>query len=140
MKVFIADDAPSIRSRLIKLLSEQSEVQVVGQSGDATEALETIRRLKPDAVILAIHMYGGSGIDLLKTIRKEQPAMLIIMLTNSAYTQYRNKCLQVGADFFFDKSNEFDQVVSIFKRTTRNSDKRPMAYSAYVHGASGGRA
>jgi len=82
----------------------------VGQAEDAPTSLDAIRQTQPDVVILDIRMPGGSGIDVLRTLKKMTPAPAVIMLTNFAYVQYRTKCEEAGADFFFDKSTEFDKV------------------------------
>ena len=111
--VFIVDDSAVVRERLIQLIAEIPGVQVVGQAEIAFEAIAAIRRLKPAFVVLDISMPGGSGMYVLETIKREQPAPEVIMLTNFASEQYRQKCLQLGADYFFDKSTEFGKVLEI---------------------------
>ena len=71
---------------------------------------------KPDVVILDIRMPDGSGIDVLQTIKQGEPAPAVIVLTNYPYPAYRQKCLQAGADFFLDKSTEFDQIPELIER------------------------
>ena len=111
-KVFVADDSPVVRERLISLLTELPNVEVVGETGAAMDAIDSIRRLKPTAVVLDISMPGG-GMFVLETIKKEDQAPLVIMLTNFANEPYRRRCLQLGADYFFDKSSEFDKVIDV---------------------------
>src|SRR5687767_144782 len=106
-KVFVADDSPIVRERLISLLRELPNVEIVGETGAAVEAIDSIRRLKPTAVVLDISMPGGGGISVLESIKKEAKAPMVIMLTNFSNEPYRRRCLQLGADYFFDKSNEF---------------------------------
>lgn len=123
MKVFVADDSPAVRIRVIKLLSEIKGVEVIGQAGDAPEALEAIRRLKPDALILDIHMPSGSGIDILRETQQEPSPPLAIMLTNYPYAQYRERCMRAGASYFFDKSNEFEKIADVFRRLIEQSEQ-----------------
>ncbi len=114
MKVLIADDSQVVRERLISMLSELTEIEIIGEARDSTEAIDAIYRLKPDVVIMDIRMPGGSGIDVLRAIKKEHQAMpKVIMLTNFPYSQYRKKCMDAGADFFFDKSSEFEDVAKV---------------------------
>lgn len=113
MKIFIADDSAIVRERLIEIISELKGIDIIGQAGDVAEALESIRNLRPDAVILDIQMPNGSGIDVLENIKKEVPAPLVIILTNYPYPQYQKKCMDAGADFFFDKSTEFEKVMKV---------------------------
>jgi DNA-binding NarL/FixJ family response regulator len=112
--VFIADDSRIVRERLVTMLDELAEVEIVGQAENVAEAISAIRIVKPDVVILDIRMPGGSGIDVLQEIKQDEVAPMIIMLTNYPYPAYRQKCLQAGADFFLDKSTEFDQIPYLF--------------------------
>jgi DNA-binding NarL/FixJ family response regulator len=118
-KVFVADDSPMVRERLISLLGELPNVEIVGQTGAALEAIDSIRRLKPNAVVLDISMPGGGGMSVLETIKKEDQAPMVIMLTNFANEPYRRRCFQLGADYFFDKSNEFEKVIEVLGEPRR---------------------
>jgi len=119
IKVFIADDSLIVREHLVTMLEELAGIEVVGQAENVAEAISAIRILKPDAVILDIRMPGGSGIDVLQNIKQDDLAVLVIVLTNYPYPVYRQKCLQAGADFFLDKSTEFDQIPELFERFKR---------------------
>lgn len=115
MRIFIADDSSIIRGRLVDLLAELEEIEIIGQAENCLEATAAIRELEPDAVILDIRMPGGTGIDVLRSIKKKQSAPLVIVLTNYPYPQYQKKCMDAGADFFFDKSTQFDEVIKVLR-------------------------
>jgi DNA-binding NarL/FixJ family response regulator len=83
---------------------------VVGQAENAPGSLAAIRQTRPDVVILDIRMPGGNGIEVLREVKKLDPAPKVIMFTNYAHAQYRKKCEEAGADFFLDKSTEFDKL------------------------------
>jgi DNA-binding NarL/FixJ family response regulator len=121
MKIVIADDSIELRERLVEMVSELSVIEIVGQAKDTVGAIESISSLKPDLVILDIKMAGGSGIEVLKKIKKDYPSILVIMFTNYPTTQYRNRCLDLGADFFLDKSTEYDEIPHILSRLTQYS-------------------
>jgi len=110
VKVFIADDSPILREHLKTMLSDFPEVEISGQAKDTPEAITSIKKLKPDVVILDIRMPGGSGIEVLQSIKKDRPDIKVIMFTNYPYPQYRKKCMDLGADFFFAKATESDQI------------------------------
>lgn len=110
VKVFIADDSRIVQEHLVTILDELPEVEIVGQAETVAEAISAIGEVQPDVVILDIRMPDGSGIDVLQTIKQDNPAPAVIVLTNYPYPAYRQKCLQAGADFFLDKSTEFDQI------------------------------
>ena len=84
-----------------------------------------IRRLKPDVVILDIHLPGSSGIEVLEAIKKDKPAPIVIMFTNYPYPQYRKRCMDLGADFFFDKSTEHEKLTEVFKRLLYDNPQNP---------------
>lgn len=115
MKVFIVDDSAIVRERLVNMLSELRNIEVIGHAEDAGEATDSIRKLKPDTVLLDIHLHQGNGIDVLEDIKKDVPAPVVIMLTNYPYPQYRKRCVKAKADFFLDKSTEFEKVIEIVR-------------------------
>ena len=121
MKVFIVDDSAVVRERLRAMLSELTEIEIIGEARAPLEVKNSVRKVKPDAVILDIRMPGGSGIDVLQNIKKDKPAPIVIILTNYPYPQYRKKCMDAGADFFFDKSTEFDKITEVFKQLIQDS-------------------
>ena len=127
LKVFITDDSATVRERLEAMVSALPGITVVGQAQDAPEAMDGIRRTRPDVVILDVRMPGKNGIDVLRRLKKMQPAPKVIMLTNYAYQQYRKKCEQAGADFFFDKSTEFDQIPQALEQVRHGLQAEPGA-------------
>jgi DNA-binding NarL/FixJ family response regulator len=90
-------------------------VEIVGHAGNVLDAIQGIRGAKPDVVILDIRMPGGSGIDVLESLKNDKPLPIVIMLSNYSDRPYRRRCLQSGARFFFDKSAEFHKVVEVLR-------------------------
>ncbi len=127
LKVFLADGSALVRERLAELISEIEGVEVVGQAEDAHQSLEAIQRLRPDVVTLDIRMPGGSGIQVLEAIKKSTADPVVIVLTAFPYPQYRQKCLAAGAEYFFDKAAEFEQVAEVLEkyRTVVGEGKSP---------------
>jgi DNA-binding NarL/FixJ family response regulator len=123
VKVLIADDSDVFVQPLRAMLAQIRDIEVVGQARSGGEALQLIRNLRPDVLILDIQMPGGSGIDVLNSMKRDGLTPIVIVLTNFPYSQYREICLQLGAQFFFDKSVAFDKVGKALRRL--------------VHGASG---
>ena len=111
LRVFIADDSRVVMERLIALLATVEKVQIVGAARTVSAAIRGIQHLSPDLVILDFQMPDGTGIDVLKAIRQDKVPSLVLMLTNFAYSQYRTQCMRYGADYFFDKSQDFEQVI-----------------------------
>ncbi len=116
MKIFIADDSILVRERLAALISELQAVELVGQAGDVDETLGGIRQSRPDVVILDIRMPGGNGIQVLEAIKTCDVKPAVIMFTAFPFPQYRQKCLELGADYFLDKTMEFDRVAHVLEQ------------------------
>jgi DNA-binding NarL/FixJ family response regulator len=116
LKLFIVDDSLIVRERLVTMLNELAGIEVVGQAENVSEAISSIRNLQPDVVVLDIQMPGGSGIDVLQNIKQAEAAPLVIILTNYPYQKHRQKYLDAGADFFLDKSIEFDQIPKLLEQ------------------------
>jgi len=122
MRVLIVDDSHLLRERLTALISELPEIEIIGQAESAEKAINSIRILKPDVTILDIRMPGGSGFEVLENIKKDKWHPLITVLTNYPYPQYKKKCLDSGADYFFDKSTEFQKVIELLKKYINKSN------------------
>lgn len=112
-RVYVVDDSALIRDRLREMVSTAKDACVIGESGDALEAMKEIRALHPETLILDIQLPGRSGIEILRQIRKAGINTHVIILTNFAYPQYREECLEAGAEFFLSKSKDFDLLPSI---------------------------
>jgi DNA-binding NarL/FixJ family response regulator len=121
MKILIADDSSVVRERLKILLTDVQGIEVVGQAEDALEARNLVEKLRPDVAILDLRMPKGSGADVLLDIKKLNPTPMVIMLTNYPHPENRKKCMERGADYFFDKSTEFQKVLSVLKVMRRGS-------------------
>jgi DNA-binding NarL/FixJ family response regulator len=115
MRVFIADDSVVVVERLADLLKEVPGVQLVGRAADVPEAIHSILVLNPDAVILDLQMPGGSGLEVLRAIRRTYPSLCVLICTNYPSPQYREECIAAGANFFLDKSAEFEKIPAIIR-------------------------
>ncbi|TAK07171.1 response regulator [bacterium] len=116
MRVLLADDSSIVRGRMASLLTDLKEVEIIGEAQDVPEAVESVTRLKPDLVILDIQMPGGTGIDALEKIKRDKPAPIVMMFSNDSYSQYRQRCMELGADYFFDKSTEVDKLLTALEQ------------------------
>ncbi len=110
MNILVVDDSRMMRERIIGMLLDVPGIKIAAEAGNITEARQFITELKPDLMLLDIRMPDGSGVELLKNLRNNHNSMIIIVLTNYPLAQYREKCLELGADYFFDKITEFEQV------------------------------
>lgn len=119
MRVMIADDSPAFRNRLVRLLTEIDSVDLVHCASDGIDALSAGRELRPDAMILDIQMPGASGIDVLREIKREYPEIIVIMLTSYSEPQYRKRCFELGANYFFSKSTDSRDLLGLIAALER---------------------
>jgi DNA-binding NarL/FixJ family response regulator len=119
MKVFIGDDAAIVRERLVSLFVDLDRTVDIVQATNAPDSVRAIRTHRPDIVILDLRMPGGGGLDVLKRLSRFKIKPLVIVLTNFPFPQYRKRCLELGADFFLDKSTEFDKIPRLCSRWAR---------------------
>ena len=113
LKLFIADESILVIDKLSGLLSDFSDLKIVGFAVDIHTASEKIRKLNPDVVIMDIHFLEGNGLDLLKQIKREYPSTIVIVFTNHIESNFRNIYLKEGADYFLDKSIEFVKIIDV---------------------------
>lgn len=119
-KIFIVDDSPVVAERLRQMLNEVDHASVVGAASNITTALCDIKQQQPNVVVLDIHLKddapAANGINLLEMLHTKYPDMIIIMLTNLPSERYIKRCLELGANYFLDKSNEFDKIPKILDK------------------------
>ena len=110
MEIFIVDDSPIIRARLIDLLNAVPGARVMGHASGAREAIEAVLRAKPDLVVLDLSLKEGTGFEVLKAVRRQAPQIDFYMLSNFSAPPYRALASRLGARGFFDKTDEFQRV------------------------------
>ena len=118
VKVILVDDTPSVRSRLQTNIGCLEEVDIVGSAGNVADGRALIEHVRPDAIILDLRLPDGSGIEILQHVKREAGGPVVIILTAHPSPPTREKCLALGADYFFDKSLEFEQVAHVLTRLT----------------------
>ncbi len=114
--LFIVDDHSAFCKRLAEMLAEIEGIKVVGQAGNAAAAILSISQFKPDIVILDIRMPpGAGGFDVLRKIKEREDCPRVIMLTAFSNTEYRKRCVAMGADYYFDKSSDLRKMLTTLK-------------------------
>jgi DNA-binding NarL/FixJ family response regulator len=111
--VLIIDDSYLIIERLTDMLSELENIGDILHALNASEATEIIEARTPDIILLDINLPDTNGVELLRIIKEKYPGIIVIMLTNQANDYYRQLCLKLGADYFADKSKDFELLPGI---------------------------
>ncbi|HZZ91492.1 MAG TPA: response regulator [Usitatibacter sp.] len=108
LKVLIADDSAPVAEMLAQLIADPGRVEVVGSADSQDAAVEAVRRLTPDVVILDLQLKSGSGTDVIRAVRADPAlaAVRLLVTSNHVSPQLRTACLQLGADGYYDKVKE----------------------------------
>lgn len=123
MTLLIADDNERFRQRLASILNGIPGIEVVDQASHVQEAITAINRIKPDAIILDIHMPGGSGLDVLQAAQLVKPIPVVMILTVGPSSEYREKSLAMGANYFFEKSSDMKKMMATLTQLARRQKK-----------------
>ena len=117
--LFLIDDHSLLRRGLVALLGQQSDLKVVGEAGDAAQALRLIPALQPDVILLDNHLPGVNGIDAIGDLRVASPASRVVMLTVSEDGEDLAAALRAGAQGYLLKTIEGDLLADAIHRAMR---------------------
>jgi DNA-binding NarL/FixJ family response regulator len=115
-EVFIVDDHPIVRAGLAQLINREVDLRVCGDAADKRGAIECIQRLKPDIAIVDISLEGPDGLDLLKSIRSQNPALPVLVLSMHDESIYAERALRAGANGYMMKQEATELVLVALRR------------------------
>lgn len=113
MKLLIADDSELIRGRLAVFFEGLAEIDT---ADTLARALNAARRRPHELAILDLHLADGNAVGIIPELKRIAPGMRIAVLTNDASAFNAERCRAAGADWFFDKSTEFEQLLALVCR------------------------
>ena len=118
LRVFIADDSQPVVDMLTELLSEPGKVEIIGVGATESAAIQSIRTLKPDVVVLDLQLKVGSGANVIRAVRADRDlaAVRIVVTSNHTSPQMRAGCLELGANDYFDKVKELEALTACITR------------------------
>ena len=112
LRVYLVEDSPHVRDLLLDFLNVPGEVEIVGYADNEIESVAAMLADPVDAVIVDLKLREGSGMAVIEKLRaaKLNPEPKIIVFTNHPFPEIRARAMQLGADYFFDKSADYDSV------------------------------
>ena len=119
IRILLVDDHKLFRRGLLSLLRGESDFEVVGEAGDGVEGIKQAASLKPDVVLLDLHMPGISGVDALAGMREMAPAARVLMLTVSEDAADLMAALRGGACGYLLKNIDGEFLVDSIRRAAR---------------------
>lgn len=118
MRVLLVDDHPLFRDGIASLLAAR-DFRVVGQAGDGAEAMEMVKYLKPDLILMDINMPGVNGLAATRLIQAAYPEIKIVILTVSEEDEDLFEAIKSGADGYVQKSLDSDQFFTLIENVLR---------------------
>ena len=115
MNIIIADHSSEVRSKLKSFLEEIPGTTIVGEASQLEETFSMVSNLKPEVVILNFPMPGEDGLSNIQQIKKLPEPPILMIVSNFSSPEYQSACSQAGADYFFDKSFEFEKIQETIK-------------------------
>jgi DNA-binding NarL/FixJ family response regulator len=119
VKLVIVEDSAAVRLQLRKLLAVVPGLEIVAEATSEAGAIETIQRLRPDAVLLDLRLAPGNGLNVLRALKPAAVRCRTIVLSNETDPRYKALCLELGAEAFFDKSLETKAALAHLAEWTR---------------------
>jgi DNA-binding NarL/FixJ family response regulator len=116
IRVLIADDHAILRRGLRDIIEETEDIRVVAEAESSAETLKNVRAQRCDVVLLDISMPDRNGIDTLGIIKKEHPAVAVLMLSTYPENQYAIRALRAGASGYLTKQSAPAQLVSAIRQ------------------------
>ncbi|MEZ5499076.1 MAG: response regulator [Steroidobacteraceae bacterium] len=118
LRVLLVEDSQVLADRLRELLLGIPRVELLCTVESERDAVQTAARLRPDLIILDLHLAQGTGFGVMRALRDIRFHPSIIVLTTYALDEYRRAALALGASYFLEKSTEFDQLPGLIGEVT----------------------
>jgi two-component system nitrate/nitrite response regulator NarL len=119
IRIVVIDDHTLFRRGIIALLQREDGFAVIGEAADGVEGVRRVLELKPDVVLLDLHMPGVSGLDAMRSILEEMPGTRVVMLTVSEQAEDLMAALRTGALGYLLKNIDSDFLVASVKKAAR---------------------
>lgn len=127
MKILLVEDSRILRERLRGIVSAIRMASLVAETDNADDARCLLEQHRPEVAVIDLRLRGGSGLSLLGHARAAHPATTLIVLTNLAQAEYRSKCIELGAHYFFDKSKGIAAFTLVLAQLARVPARPPGA-------------
>ena len=111
-RVLIADDDHLMRAGLVELLTADSEIEIIGEASTGREAVERVRRLAPDVVLMDVRMPDLDGIGATRELSRAAPESRILILTTFEQDEYVFGALRAGASGFLLKRTRPEELIA----------------------------
>lgn len=120
--VLVIEDSAMIRDSLVEIINADKRRQVTATTDTEQNAIDIVHRGNIDIAIIDLQLRQGSGVGVLQQLARDTDVLKIV-LTNFSSPQMRQRCLDLGANYYFDKSREFELVVQVIDAWLERRDR-----------------
>ncbi len=115
-RILIVDDHPLVRSGFAQLIGDCPDLEVCGEAGNMSEALQQIEASNPDLAIIDLSLAGGSGLDLIERIKSRNGKILMLVASMHDETLYAERVLAAGARGYINKQEAQDRIIQAIRQ------------------------
>ena len=119
IRIVLIDDSPIIRLGLRSALEDYADILIVGEAGTATEGVAVVSRLKPDVVMLDLHLPDKSGLLACRDVLKVRPGSAVLILTSSSSERHMHDAIAAGAKGYLLKENDGASLAAALRSVAR---------------------
>ena len=109
--IFVIDDHPVVRDGYARLITNQPDLELAGETGDAAQAIQMIEMAKPDLVLLDLSLKSGNGLEICKQINTQFPDVKVLVVSMHDETLYAERVLRAGADGYVNKAEATRKLI-----------------------------
>jgi CheY-like chemotaxis protein len=119
IRVALADDHRSVREGLARLLEEEPDVEVVGEADDGRQAVDLVKELRPDIIVMDVSMPVMNGVDATRVIKREFPGVRVVALSMFDQEDMVQSMLEAGAEAYLCKSGPSEELIRTIRKRTQ---------------------
>jgi two-component system, OmpR family, response regulator len=113
LKVLLVEDSKVLTERLSEVISQTTDVDLIGAVDNENDAVSRVRRDPVDVMILDLHLKQGTGFGVLRALAKSATRPKVIILTNYDLPEYKSAAMALGARYFLDKARDYDRIPEV---------------------------
>src|SRR5579863_5169083 len=119
IRIFLTDDHTLFRQGIRTLLAAEPDMEIIGEAGNAADAVGLARQARPDVILMDIGMAGMSSFEATRQIRKERPETRVVFLSMYDDEDYLAECVDMGASGYILKESPADQLLTAIREVSR---------------------
>ncbi len=116
IKLLVADDHDLVRAGIVRMLSDDTEIEVIGEAACGESVINQARQLRPDIVLLDVNMPNTNGIDATKKLKQLTPSPKILALSSLSSEPYPSMLIKAGVSGYITKGTALDEMIKAIKK------------------------